>query len=93
MKFREIFHKQNYFRKFWDELSDGNIAQFNFSKTAVVLLDENLLPPTLDALSAIERVNITMGFPLKNLGFSNAMKKEAVSSSKATSQAKLILLL
>ena len=59
----------------FNELSDGNIEQFNFSKTAVVLLDENLLPPTLDALSAIERINITMGFPLKNLGFSNAMKK------------------
>jgi ATP-dependent helicase/nuclease subunit B len=59
----------------FNELSNNNIEQFNFSKTAIVLLDENLLPPTLDALSAIERINITMGFPLKNLGFSNAMKK------------------
>ncbi|MBC7556178.1 MAG: PD-(D/E)XK nuclease family protein, partial [Chryseobacterium sp.] len=59
----------------FQELSDGNIEQFDFSKTAIVLLDENLLPPTLDALSAVELINITMGFPLKNLGFSNAMKK------------------
>src|SRR5690606_13928252 len=45
------------------------------SKTAVVLLDENLLPATLDAISSVEYLNITMGFPLKNLAFSNAMKK------------------
>lgn len=42
---------------------------------AVVLLDENLLPATLDSLSSVEKLNITMGFPLKNLAFSNAMKK------------------
>ncbi|WP_417428964.1 PD-(D/E)XK nuclease family protein [Halpernia sp.] len=59
----------------FSELSNGNIEQFDFSKTAIILLDENLLPPTLDSLAAIERINITMGFPLKNLGFSNAMKK------------------
>lgn len=47
----------------------------DLSKTAVVLLDENLLPATLDAISAVEYLNITMGFPLKNLAFSNAMKK------------------
>lgn len=46
-----------------------------FSKTAVVLLDKNLLPASLDAMSSMEKVNITMGFPLKNLAFSNAMKK------------------
>ncbi len=43
--------------------------------TAVVLLDENLLPATLDSLTNVEKLNITMGFPLKNLSFSNAMKK------------------
>lgn len=43
--------------------------------TAVVLLDENLLPATLDSLASVEKLNITMGFPLKNLSFSNAMKK------------------
>ncbi len=47
----------------------------DLSKTAVVLLDENLLPATLDAISSVEYLNITMGFPLKNLAFSNAMKK------------------
>lgn len=47
----------------------------DLSKTAVVLLDENLLPATLDAISAVEYLNITMGFPLKNLAFSNAIKK------------------
>lgn len=47
----------------------------NLSKTAVVLLDENLLPASLDAMTAVEHLNITMGFPLKNLGFSNGMKQ------------------
>ncbi len=44
------------------------------SETAVILLDENLLPATLDSLNSVENLNITMGFPLKNLGFSNAVK-------------------
>lgn len=47
----------------------------DLSNTAVILLDENLLPATLDALSTVERLNITMGFPLKNLAFSNAVKQ------------------
>ena len=47
----------------------------NLSNTAVVLLDENLLPTCLDALSGVNFLNITMGFPLKNLNFSNAMKQ------------------
>lgn len=51
------------------------IAAENLSKTAVILLDENLLPATLDALGSVERLNITMGFPLKNLSFSNAVKQ------------------
>ena len=45
------------------------------SETALVLLDENLLPAVLDSLNVVESVNITMGFPLKNLSFSNAIKK------------------
>ena len=66
----------------------GNIVQAKFlpeilkkipkqelSETALVLLDENLLPAVLDSLSVVEHVNITMGFPLKNLSFSNAVKK------------------
>lgn len=51
------------------ELNDENL-----SNTAVILLDENLLPATLEAMSTVDHLNITMGFPLKNLGFSNAMK-------------------
>ncbi|QDP84047.1 PD-(D/E)XK nuclease family protein [Chryseobacterium sp. SNU WT5] len=53
----------------------AEISENDLSKTAVVLLDENLLPTCLDAMSSVERLNITMGFPLKNLSFSNAMKK------------------
>lgn len=52
------------------EIKDENIDQ-----TAIVLLDENLLPATLDSLKNIENLNITMGFPLRNLGFSNAVKQ------------------
>ena len=51
------------------------IDDHNLSKTAVVLLDENLLPASLDAMNAVQYLNITMGFPLKNLAFSNAMKQ------------------
>ena len=51
------------------------INDHNLSKTAVVLLDENLLPASLDAMNAVQYLNITMGFPLKNLAFSNAMKQ------------------
>ncbi|MEC5395108.1 PD-(D/E)XK nuclease family protein [Bergeyella sp. RCAD1439] len=46
----------------------------DLSDTAVVLLDENLLPASLDALRTAEHLNITMGFPLKNMAFSNAVK-------------------
>lgn len=59
----------------FNELSGNDIQSFDFTKTAIVLLDENLLPPTLDALNIIDSINITMGFPLKSLGFSNAVKK------------------
>ena len=51
------------------------IPKENYSKTAVVLLDENLLLPSLDAVSFMDNLNITMGFPIKNLGFSGAVKK------------------
>jgi hypothetical protein len=46
-----------------------------YSNTAVVLLDENLLPASLDVMHDVENLNITMGFPLKNLSFSNAVKR------------------
>lgn len=51
------------------------IQDKTFSNTAVVLLDENLLPASLDVMHGIETLNITMGFPLKNLSFSNAIKR------------------
>lgn len=53
----------------------ADIEDRNLSNTAVVLLDENLLAASMDALSSVEYLNITMGFPLKNLSFSNAIKK------------------
>lgn len=46
----------------------------DLSDTVVVLLDENLLPASLDALNLVQNINITMGFPLGNLSFSNAIK-------------------
>ena len=50
------------------------IPSQNLEDTALILLDENLLPATLDSLSNVDKINITMGFPLKNLDFSNAIK-------------------
>ncbi|MBW8522821.1 PD-(D/E)XK nuclease family protein [Chryseobacterium chendengshani] len=52
-----------------------DIDNKTFTNTAVVLLDENLLPATLDVMHHVENLNITMGFPLKNLSFSNAVKQ------------------
>lgn len=52
-----------------------NIDNKTFTNTAVVLLDENLLPASLDVMHEVENLNITMGFPLKNLSFSNAVKQ------------------
>ena len=57
--------------------------------TALVLLDENLLPASLEALGDAGKINITMGFPLKNLEFSTAVKhlfhvqKQLQKSSKS----------
>jgi hypothetical protein len=53
----------------------NEIENKTFSNTAVVLLDENLLPASLDVMYGVENLNITMGFPLKNLSFSNAVKQ------------------
>ncbi|MDO9275340.1 MAG: PD-(D/E)XK nuclease family protein [Lutibacter sp.] len=40
----------------------------NFSKTALVLADENLLALTLNSLpNNVENINITMGYPLKDI--------------------------
>lgn len=51
------------------------IENKTYSNTAVVLLDENLLPASLDVMYNVQNLNITMGFPLKNLSFSNAVKQ------------------
>ncbi|PJJ66752.1 PD-(D/E)XK nuclease family protein [Chryseobacterium geocarposphaerae] len=51
------------------------IENKTYSNTAVVLLDENLLPASLDVMYGVPNLNITMGFPLKNLSFSNAVKQ------------------
>lgn len=41
-------------------------GELNFDETAVVLCDEELLLPVIDALPEnIEKVNVTMGYPLK----------------------------
>lgn len=53
----------------------NEISQERLENTALVLLDENLLPATLDAVNAVSEMNITMGFPLKNLHFSNLIKQ------------------
>lgn len=53
----------------------SEIKSEDYTNTAVVLLDEELLPASLDAMSFVQKLNITMGFPIKNLAFSNAMKK------------------
>nr|WP_314490496.1 PD-(D/E)XK nuclease family protein [uncultured Chryseobacterium sp.] len=52
-----------------------DIDNKTYTNTAVVLLDENLLPASLDVMHDIENLNITMGFPLKNLSFSNAVRQ------------------
>ena len=52
-----------------------DIDKEQISSTAVVLLDENLLPATLASLQFQDSLNITMGFPIRNLDFSIAIKK------------------
>jgi hypothetical protein len=44
----------------------------NYSETAVILADENLLNITLNSLpKKIEKINITMGYPLKDIPLTN----------------------
>lgn len=48
----------------------------NFNKTALVLADENLLIPTLNSLPKnVEKINITMGYPLKNIPVASLFEK------------------
>lgn len=53
----------------------AEIGDPQLESTAVVLLDEHLLPTSLEVMHTVEKLNITMGFPLKNLSFSNAVKQ------------------
>ena len=42
--------------------------QHNFNKTALILADENLLSPAINGLpNTIKNINITMGYPLKDI--------------------------
>ncbi|MDX1830100.1 MAG: PD-(D/E)XK nuclease family protein [Lutibacter sp.] len=44
----------------------------NYSKTAVVLSDENLLNITLNSLpKKVDKINVTMGYPLKDIPLAN----------------------
>jgi hypothetical protein len=59
----------------------GNLLQKNFQapanegQTAIILADENLLEPLLNAIpDTITAANITMGLPLKNLGVAQLFK-------------------
>ncbi|MDW3646428.1 MAG: PD-(D/E)XK nuclease family protein [Bacteroidia bacterium] len=55
-------------------LRDNKIAEEDFRKTALVLADEKLLFPVLYALpSHIDKLNITMGFPLRQTNVFNLL--------------------
>jgi len=44
----------------------------NYTDTAVVLADENLLIPVLQSIpNTVENINVTMGYPLKNTSLNN----------------------
>ena len=48
----------------------------NYQNTALVLADENLLALTLNSLpNSVKNINITMGYPLKDIPFSNLFEK------------------
>ncbi len=49
-------------------------SEKELENTAVILLDESLLPPTIQQLSFITSLNITMGYPIDNLKFSSAIR-------------------
>ena len=48
-------------------ISDSFMTEQGFDETAIVLCDEELLLPMIGALpSGVEKINVTMGFPLKS---------------------------
>lgn len=50
----------------------ANINPTEYTDTAVVLADENLLVPVLQSIpESIESINVTMGYPLKNTPLNN----------------------
>lgn len=50
----------------------ANINPAEYTDTAVVLADENLLVPVLQSIpESIENINVTMGYPLKNTPLNN----------------------
>jgi hypothetical protein len=52
-----------------------SVLNKDLKKTALVLANENLLPIVLNSLpNEVSKVNITMGYPLKNIGVSNLIK-------------------
>lgn len=58
-----------------NELHPADSAQSEWIKTAIVLPDENLLLPLLHSLpEQIEKVNVTMGFPLKSTPVTGLME-------------------
>lgn len=46
----------------------------DYSSTAVVLMDEGLLPACLEVLDDVSSLNITMGVPMKSLAYSQAIR-------------------
>ncbi len=53
-------------------------AQGSLQNTALVLADENLLSTTLNSLpSSVNKINITMGYPLKNVPLTSLIKNVA----------------
>lgn len=50
----------------------ANINPTEYTETAVVLADENLLVPVLQSIpKSIDNINVTMGYPLKNTPLNN----------------------
>jgi ATP-dependent helicase/nuclease subunit B len=71
----QVKHLGQILRDWLVDLSPEDRQQ-KISETAVVLLDENLLPTMLhEVAQEVESLNITMGFPLKNLVYSGVFQR------------------
>jgi len=61
--------------KLMTQLVDQHLGEFDPEETLVVLPDEKLLTPVLHGLSAsVEKLNVTMGFPLSNTPLFNLVE-------------------